>query len=118
MTQVQPAIIESVKSESAVPHQQHPAQTPIDRILQKLSRLELPAKEHFESYLRHKWRLNHKPQHARRVPLHQSCSFSTFMESRARETFQRLNGLISKPSSSTSRTEDYISPRCGRGWPA
>ena len=36
--------------------------TPIDRILQKLSRMELPAKEHFERYMRHKWRLNHKPR--------------------------------------------------------
>ena len=27
----------------------------------KLSRIELPAKEHFERYMRHKWRLNHKP---------------------------------------------------------
>lgn len=60
MTQVQLAICESVKSETAVTPQQHSAQTPIDRFLQKLSRLELPAKEHFESYMRHKWRLNHK----------------------------------------------------------
>jgi integrase/recombinase XerD len=60
MTQVQPTTIESVKTETAVAHQQHPAQTPIEKFLQKLSRLELPAKEHFESYLRHKWRLNHK----------------------------------------------------------
>jgi hypothetical protein len=60
MTQVQPAIFESVKSETAGPYQQHSAQTPIDHFLQKLSRLELPAKEHFESYMRHKWRLNHK----------------------------------------------------------
>ena len=42
--------------------EQHLAQTPIDHILQKLSRMELPAKEHFERYMRHKWRLNHKPQ--------------------------------------------------------
>jgi len=34
----------------------------IDRILEKLSCLELPAKEHFERYIRHKWRLNHKPR--------------------------------------------------------
>ena len=61
MTQVQPATNESVKNESAVAHQQHLAQTLIDRILQKLSSFELPAKEHFERYLRHKWRLNHKP---------------------------------------------------------
>jgi len=61
MTQVQPSTNESVKNESAVPHQQHLARTLIDRILQKLSSIELPAKEHFERYLRHRWRLNHKP---------------------------------------------------------
>ena len=61
MTQVQPKTIESLKSETAEAHQQHPAQTPIEKFLQKLPRLDLPAKEHFESYLRHKWRLNHKP---------------------------------------------------------
>jgi integrase/recombinase XerD len=60
MTQVQPALSQSVKREGAGPHQQHAAQTPIDVFLQKLSHLDLPAKEHFESYLRHKWRLNHK----------------------------------------------------------
>ncbi|HUL29789.1 MAG TPA: tyrosine-type recombinase/integrase [Thermodesulfobacteriota bacterium] len=59
MTQVQPATNESVKSKSAVPQQL--AQALIDRILQKLSSFVLPAKEHFERYLRHKWRLNHKP---------------------------------------------------------
>ena len=62
MTQVQPIINESVKSESEVLREQHPAQTPIDHLLQKLSRMELPAREHFERYLRHKWRLNHKPR--------------------------------------------------------
>jgi integrase/recombinase XerD len=62
MTQVQPITNESVKSESEELREQHLAQTPIDRILQKLSRMELPAKEHFERYMRHKWRLNHKPR--------------------------------------------------------
>jgi site-specific recombinase XerD len=62
MTQLQPTTHESVKNESAVLRQQHLAQTPIDHILQKLSRMELPAKEHFERYLRHKWLLNHKPK--------------------------------------------------------
>jgi integrase/recombinase XerD len=60
MIQVESASNESIKSGSGVPHQQDFTQTPIERFLQKLSRLELPAKEHFESYLRHKWRLNHK----------------------------------------------------------
>jgi len=62
MIQVESASNESIKNESAVPHQQHSTQTPIEKFLQKLSRLELPAKEHFERYLRHKWRLNHKPR--------------------------------------------------------
>jgi site-specific recombinase XerD len=40
----------------------HRAPTPIKHILERLSPLELPEKEHFESYLRYKWRLNHKPR--------------------------------------------------------
>ena len=62
MTKVQPTTNESVKSESEVLPQQHLAPTPIDHILQRLSCMELPVKEHFERYMRHKWRLNHKPK--------------------------------------------------------
>ncbi len=62
MTQVQPITQESVEAESEELREQHFSQTPIDPILQKLSCMELPAKEHFERYLRHKWRLNHKPR--------------------------------------------------------
>src|SRR5208283_2950695 len=32
------------------------------KVLRRLSPLDLPAKNHFEDYLRHKWRLNHKPR--------------------------------------------------------
>ena len=35
--------------------------TPIDRIFQKFSKVDLPGREHFESYMRYKWRMNHKP---------------------------------------------------------
>ena len=62
MTQVQPITNESVQSGSEVVREQPLSPTPIDRILQKLSCMELPAKEHFERYMRHKWRLNHKPR--------------------------------------------------------
>jgi len=62
MTKVQPITNESVKSESEVLREQHLAQTPIDYILHRLSLMELPAKEHFERYMRHKGRLNHKPK--------------------------------------------------------
>jgi integrase/recombinase XerD len=33
----------------------------IDRILQKITKVDPPGREHFESYMRHKWRINHKP---------------------------------------------------------
>jgi integrase/recombinase XerC/integrase/recombinase XerD len=62
MTQGQPISNESVQSASEVLREQPLSPTPIDCILQKLSGTELPAKEHFERYLRHKWRLNHKPR--------------------------------------------------------
>jgi len=62
MTQGQPISNELVQSASEVLREQPLSPTPIDRILQKLSGTELPAKEHFERYLRHKWRLNHKPR--------------------------------------------------------
>ena len=40
----------------------HRTRTPINRILERLSQLDLPEKEHFENYLRYKWRANHKPR--------------------------------------------------------
>ena len=60
MTPVESTTNEAVKSRSAVTSQGDLVQSPIERILQNLSRIELPAKEHLEHYLRHKWRLNHK----------------------------------------------------------
>jgi site-specific recombinase XerD len=62
MTTVEPIPKESVRSQSEEPREQHLSQTPIDRILQKLSCIELPAKEHLERYMHHKWCLNHKPR--------------------------------------------------------
>ena len=59
---LQPISNESIKSESRGVREQHSEQTLIDHILQKLSWMEFPAKEHFERYMRHKWRLNHKPR--------------------------------------------------------
>jgi integrase/recombinase XerD len=62
MTKVEPIHNESVKSEGEVAREQPLSSTPIDRILQKISCTEVPAKEHFERYMRYKWRLNHKPR--------------------------------------------------------
>jgi site-specific recombinase XerC len=62
MTNLQPITNESVKSEAEVLCEQPFLPIPIDRILHKLSSIELPAKDHLERYMRHKWRLNHKPR--------------------------------------------------------
>ena len=62
MTNLEPIPNESVEAEKEELREEPLLTTPIDRILQKLSCLEYPAKEHFECYMRHKWRLNHKPK--------------------------------------------------------
>jgi len=59
MTETQASIHEPSETESAV-SSEHRAQTPVNHILERLSPLELPAKEQFANYLRHKSRLNHK----------------------------------------------------------
>jgi len=60
MTETQPSSHQALRSEHAQLTEQHRARTAIDHILERLSPLELPAKEAFEHYLRHKSRLNHK----------------------------------------------------------
>jgi integrase/recombinase XerD len=62
MAQEQLITNESVRNDGEVVREEALSTTPIDHILQKLSCLELPAKEHFECYMRYKWRLNHKPK--------------------------------------------------------
>ena len=57
MTQAKPESHQSNSSNEAVRER-----TPIDHVLERLRPLDLPAKEHFENYLRHKWRANHKPK--------------------------------------------------------
>lgn len=36
--------------------------SPITRVLGRLSSIHLPSKDLFEAYMRHKWRLNHSRQ--------------------------------------------------------
>ncbi len=62
MTEVEPITNQPVKREREVVPGQNLPQTLLDHILQRLSCQEIPAKEHFERYMRHKWRLNHKPR--------------------------------------------------------
>jgi len=58
MTQTKPASTQTDKN-TLVPARER---TVLDHVLERLASLDLPAKDHFESYLRHKWRANHKPK--------------------------------------------------------
>ena len=62
MTTAEPIANQSVATEKKELYEPPLSSTLIDRILQKLSCIEIPAKEHLESYMRHKWRINHKPR--------------------------------------------------------
>jgi site-specific recombinase XerD len=57
-------MIEPKPTTSQSDHSNEPlrARTTLDHVLGRLSVMDLPAKEHFENYLRHKWRLNHRPK--------------------------------------------------------
>jgi site-specific recombinase XerD len=58
MTQARPA---PTQSEGSNP-EAHRDNTAIDSILKRLAAMDIPGKEHAERYMRHKWRLNHKPK--------------------------------------------------------
>jgi hypothetical protein len=85
-------------------------QTAIDRVLRRLSSMELPGKDHFENYLRHKWRLNHKPK-TMESSFTSVVLFLRFYRASGKKDIKDINVLTSKPSSSMSRTERCISPR-------
>ena len=57
MIEPKPTTSQSDQSNEAVGER-----TTLDHVLGRLSVMDLPAKEHFEDYLRHKWRLNHRPK--------------------------------------------------------
>ena len=61
MIQARPIISSPHSSRSEAVNYLTAPDSPIDRILQKISKMELPGREHIESYMRHKWRMNHKP---------------------------------------------------------
>jgi len=54
-------VLRALIGDSEAVNHQAAVGSPIDRILQMISKMDLPEREHFESYMRHKWRMNHKP---------------------------------------------------------
>jgi len=64
MTRMTSAIEQVSINEPERLHEQHPS-TVTDQMLQKLSKWDLPEQERVRGYMRHKWRLNHKPNSLR-----------------------------------------------------
>jgi len=77
MIQARPISSRPHNSEIEVVNYEGIADTPIDRILRKITKMELPTKEHIESYMRHKWRMNHK-RSTLKSSFHAVSSFLTF----------------------------------------
>src|ERR1700690_898641 len=70
-------------------NQQIAAESPIDRILKKISKQDLPGREHLESYMRHKWRMNHKPG-TLKSSFDAVSSFLTFYAGSGKSTLQDI----------------------------
>ena len=88
MTHTTSAIEQVSISESERLDEQHPS-TLINQILQKLSKWDLPEQEHVECYMRHKWRLNHKPNSLRNS-LKAIALFLTFYTSLGKNRLEEI----------------------------
>jgi integrase/recombinase XerD len=51
----------TIISDGKAVNHQTPVASYIDGVLQKISTMEFPGTEHVESYMRYKWRMNHRP---------------------------------------------------------
>jgi len=80
------SILRAIISDIKAVKQQISTDSPIDRILQKISKLSLPGREHFESY---KWRMNHKPS-TLESSSHAVSSFLTFYASLGKRHIEEI----------------------------
>jgi len=80
-------ILRAIISDREAVKQQTAVESPIDRIIQKLSKLDLPDKEHVKSYMRYKWRMNHKPS-TLKGSFHTVSSFLMFYASLGKSQLQ------------------------------
>jgi integrase/recombinase XerD len=62
MIQASPNICRSCSSEIETVSRLTVSDSPIDRLLKQISEIAIPCREHLENYMRHKWRMNHKPR--------------------------------------------------------
>ena len=89
MTQAMPIISRPLSSKIEAVNYLTVADSPIDRILQKISKMELPDRVHFESYMRYKWRMNHKPSTLLNS-FHAVSSFLTFYHGLGKRQLQDI----------------------------
>lgn len=82
-------ILRAIISDIEAENQQTAVESPIDHILQRISKLDLPGREHIESYMRHKWRMNHKPS-TLKGSFHAVRSFLTFYSSLDKSQLQDI----------------------------
>jgi len=87
MTQSRRQLIENFFSETVDFHKT--AAPSLDRFLQKISKMDIPGREHVENYLRYKWRMNHKPS-TLKGSLHATSSFLSFYASQGKACFQEV----------------------------
>ena len=90
MTQISSSLSAVDSNSHAV--NRHTASGPIiDRIVQKISLMQLPGLKHFESYMHHKWRMNRKPN-TLRSSFQAVRSFLTFYVSTGKSELQDIVG--------------------------
>ncbi len=90
MTQASPNCRATIGSIQVV-NQQTAADFFINRIVQKIYKVEIPGREHFENYMRHKWRMNHK-QCTINGSFQTVRSFLTFYLSLGKSHLQEISG--------------------------
>ena len=81
-------ILKAIVNDIDAANYQKVVDTLIDRILLKFSNVDLPCREHFGSYMRHKWRMNHKPN-TLKSSAHAVSPFLTYFLWRHREESNR-----------------------------
>lgn len=89
MTQSKRQIIEQFFSGPELVDFHNTVEPSLDRFLQKISEMEIPGKEHVEMYMRHKWRMNHRPS-TLKGSLHAASTFLAFYATRGKKHFHEI----------------------------
>jgi integrase/recombinase XerD len=89
MIQANPIISRARGSEIEADNYNYLAYSPIDRILERTSKMEFPGAEYLERYMRHKWRMNLKPS-TLKGSFNAASSFLTFYSDSGKSQLQDI----------------------------